>query len=155
MLVFDLSRVRRLPVRIVHDCHALMIFFFQQFVFKSETAVGQFSKTISIVRIDRSGVDDLVPHAFQFLSLFQIICGEHHVTAFIQLPNQLVVSFFRYSLMRIIKIIVVVDVPDRNSLDDRCGQVLTVSSPLFFRIPFDEFLIYVCAHQTDGLFFQI
>ena len=71
VLVFDAPGVRRFAIRVVHDGHALVVFFFQALRFKAQAPVFEAAELVVEVGVDGASIDDRVSFGSQFFPMFQ------------------------------------------------------------------------------------
>lgn len=72
---------------------------------------------------------------------------------FEQSINQLIIASYRNALILVVEVVVIEDYANRQTLDDKCLQLLTVMSPLLFCILLDELVENVFTNKAKGLFF--
>ena len=59
------------------------------------------------------------------------------------------------ALIEGVEVVVVKGQAHGQALDDEAGQLVAGAAPLLLGIALDELFVDICAHQRDGLFFQI
>ena len=69
--------------------------------------------------------------------------------------NKLVVSSLRHTLVGVVEIVVVVDKPHGQSLDDKSRQVNKFPTPLLLGVAFYQSLIDIASHEHQRLFFKV
>ena len=69
--------------------------------------------------------------------------------------NKLVVSALRHTLVGVVEIVVVVDKPHGQSLDDKSRQVYKLPTPLLLRVAFYQSLVNIAPHEHQRLLFKV
>ena len=69
--------------------------------------------------------------------------------------NKLVVSSLRHTLVGVVEIVVVVDKPHGQSLNDKSRQVNKFPTPLLLGVAFYQSLIDIASHEHQRLFFKV
>ena len=77
------------------------------------------------------------------------------VYAFQESLNKLVVSSLRHTLVGVIEIVVVIDKPHGQSLNDKSRQVNKLPTPLLLGVAFYQSLIDIASHEHKRLFFKV
>ena len=132
-----------------------MIFLIQHFCLEFQTSVFQLAKTVVVERINGSCIEDFFSQFVVFLPVFIVIHAGLYIAAFKKFLDKHIIASDRDSLIQVVKVIVVIGESHRQSLDNECRQIFTVSSPLFFCIAFHQFFVNIFSYQTDGLLFQV
>ena len=57
--------------------------------------------------------------------------------------------------IRIVKIVIVIRIAHRETLDDECRQLRARSAPLLFRIALDELSVNIRADKANRLLFEV
>ena len=143
------------PICVVHYRYTLMILFFQPFCFKPQTSVFQSAQCIIKIFINRPSINDRMGALLPDLSILQKIHIDFRIDAFQQFFDKQIIPAYRNPLITVIEIIIVIGIPHRKTTNNKCRKLSAFSSPLFFCIPFNKFLIDICPHQTDSLIFQV
>lgn len=107
MFMFNHPSIRYLTFCIIYDCITLIIGNIKRFRFKFNGAILQFTITILIIFIYRSGKNDFIRYRFSIISVSKKICINQCIYPFKQTGNQLIESSDRNPLIFVIEIIVV------------------------------------------------
>ena len=118
--------------------------------------------------IDHSGVEDLVKGVLSHRKHCPFPVGsrdladskaeiriEDHRDALQHFFNHRGISADRDSLVPVIKIVVVVDKPDREPADDKGGQLRAVPAPLLLRVALDKLFIDIASDERQSLLFEV
>ena len=165
MLVFNDSGVGDLPLCIIHHRISLIIIALRQILlFEGEGAILKIAKAIIKIFIDHAGIQHLVKSnivfaVFSALLLFRkestVLRVQQDLRPLKKLFHNPGIATYGNALISVIKIIVVIDKPEWQPFNNESRQFLTVSAPLLFRVPFDQFLIDIRPGKRQCLFLQI
>ncbi len=155
VLMFDNPGIRHLVFGIIHHRIALIVFHIQNLRLKPQTAILQFPVTVIIPGIDHPRIDNPLGKRGQRLPLLQKIRLQPDFQPVQHLFNNPGITADRYALIGIVKIIIVIDKPHRQTPDNKCRQLRGPFSPLLFRISPDELFINIPSDQTNRLLFQV
>ena len=155
MLVLDDARIRRFTVRIVDDRNALIIRCIQNFGLKAQASVLKLTAFIIKIRINRTCINDFFRKRIIRCTIRKIIHISAHFNAIEQLINNLIIAVYWDALIRIVKIVIVIRIAHRETLDDECRQLRARSAPLLFRIALDELSVNIRADKANRLLFEV
>ena len=135
--MFNHTRVRYIPSRIIHHSITLIVLYLQMTMVKTQATVFQTSALIIEIFINATGEKNFIGHSIPSLTVFKIVRVQPDFYTFQQSSYQYVISTFRYSLISIVKIVVVENKTKRYTLDDKGRKFCSRTSPLLLSIPFD------------------
>ena len=87
--------------------------------------------------------------------MFQIVRIQAYFNAIQQVGNQFGVSADGDALIQRVEVVIVEGQAHWQTLDDKSGQILTVTPPLLLGIALDEFLVNVATHKGNCLLFEV
>ena len=146
MFVLDEACVGNLSFTIIHHGIALKIVcVVQTFVLESQASVFQMPVLVVEILVNAPCVECFTCYTGQLAFMFKEIAVRSDFRMFQQFFSQSVVASYRNALIRVVKVIVVIGIAERDTLDDESGQFGGGPSPLLFGITFDKTLIDVLA----------
>ena len=145
----------RFRVRIVDHSVPLVIRLVQHFGFKPNGPVFQGPQAVSVIGVNRPGVDHALCQGIQFILVLQVVAAGPHLNPLQHALNHPGISALGNSLVQGIEVIVVKGQPDRNPPDNKCRQLVTGTAPLLFCVSLDQFFVNIPAHQADRLLLQV
>ena len=155
VLVLDHTCVRDFPVRIVYNRIALVVLAVQNLCLKTHGTVLQRAQLVVEILVDHTCEDNLLRNVRILFPEFKEIHACPHICIGKHLLHNRCISPDRDSLISVIKIIVVINEPARQSLDNKCRELGAFSAPLLLRISFDQLLVNVAADKEESLFLQV
>ena len=129
--------IRYISGRIVHHSITLIVLYVQMTMVKTQATVFQTSALIIEKFINATGKKNFIGHNVPSLAVFKIVRVQPNFYTFQQGIYQHVISTFRYSLISIVKIVVVENKTKRYALDDKGRKFCSRTPPLLLGIPFD------------------
>ena len=154
-LVLDDSRPRSLAACIIHHGISLEIRHVQLLRLKPDGPVLQMPEPVVKVFVDRPRVNHLPILPGILFRECPVVNPRHHRNARQKLLNHLRVPADRNPLITVIKIVVVIGKPKRQSPDDEGRQLRARTSPLLLRVFSDQFFVDIRPGERDRLLFQI
>ena len=147
MLVLNDAGIRRFPVRIVDNRIALPVVTSDSLILKTQAPVLQMTEREIEILIKSTGIKHIACNASVVIPVFVEITGKLNITAFKHLLCYLRIATFRYPLIRVIEVIIVISVAYRQSSDYFRRQLAAVPSPLFLSIALYKFVEDITADK--------
>ena len=132
-----------------------MIFFIENLRFKTQAAVGQRSKAVIVILVDHTGKDDCFCRGSQSGSVIKKITAQTHFHSRKHFFDHEGISACGYTLITVIKVIIVVRKTYRQTSNQKCRKLGTGTAPLLLRITLHQLFVNGTANKRNGLFLQV
>ena len=139
------SCIRNLSVCIIYHSISLIIIHIQNFCFKAHRTILQCSQLISEILVNHSCKYHFIRYIFILFSECKIIRIGFYLYTFQHFFYNRCISALWYSLINIIKIIIVISKAEGKPFDNKCRKLCTRTSPLLFCISLYQLFINICS----------
>ena len=155
MLMLNNSCIRNFSLCIIDNCISLIVLTLKNFCLKSYRTILQSSQLITKILIDHSCENHLLCNLRVLFSKLKEIHPCTNFRSFQHLLNNCCIPADWDSLISIIKVVIIINKPKWQTLNNKCRKFCTLSSPLFLRITFDQSLINISTPKEKCLLLQI
>ena len=153
--MLDNSRVRHFPVGVVYYRIALIVIGVEYLVFKPYRAVTECAVSVTEKFVYLSCENGLFGYVGIFLDKFEIVGICLNVRACEHLFDYLSISAYRYALIAVIEIVVVIGESERQTLYYKRRKLGAGSAPLLLRVALYQLFVNVRSDQLQCLFLEV
>ena len=147
--------IGHLIIGIVHNRISLIVPHIKHFCLKTQGTVLQLTIAVIIKFIDHTGKKDLICLCSELFSICKEIRLQANLDTLQKLLDNTGIAALRNTLIGILKIVIIIGVTKRKSLDNKGRKFLTLSSPLLAGIALYQLLVHILSHQRQCLLFQV
>jgi len=122
---------------------------------EAERAVLEPPKLEGEELVDPAGEDDGLGQGIPVGAVLEVIAGELDLDPLKKILDQNAVAAIGDSLIEVVEVVVVVGEAERQPLDDRGGQFLAITAPLFFRVFLDQLGVDRPPDEGKGLLLEV
>ena len=155
VLVLDDAGVGHGGIGVVYHGVALVVGLGLHLGLEAHGAEVEVAVTILEELVELAGVDDLRRHLLPVGAVVEEIGVDAGVDALKQSVDEAVVASHGNALVEVVEIVVIVDQPHGQSLDDEGGQLGALAPPLLLGVALDEALVDVAADEREGLLLEV
>ena len=155
VLVLDDAGVGHGGISVVYHGVALVVGLGLHLGLEAHCAEVEMTVTILEELIELAGVDDHRRHLLPMGAVVEEVGVGAGVDTLQQSVDEAVVASHGNALVEVVEIVVVVDQPHRQSLDDEGGQLGALAPPLLLGVALDEALVDVAADERESLLLEV
>ena len=155
MLMLYNSGKRYFPLRIVYYGVSLIVVCIKSFILKIHSSVFKYSELVIKELVNHSGIYGFIGYVRIFLYEIFVLRICSYLNTVKQLFYNTCISAYRYTLISVIKVVVIKGKSQRKSFYNKCRKLLCVSAPLLFGISLYKLFIYIFSYQRYSLLFQV
>ena len=155
VLVLDDAGVGHGGISVVYHGVALVVGLWLHLGLEAHGAEVEVAVTILEELVELAGVDDRRRHLLPMGAVVEEVGVGAGVDTLQQSVDEAVVASHGNALVEVVEIVVVVDQPHRQSLDDEGGQLGALAPPLLLGVALDEALVDVATDEREGLLLEV
>lgn len=155
VLVLDDAGVGHGGISVVYHGVALVVGLGLHLGLEAHGAEVEVTVTILEELVELAGVDDRRRHLLPMGAVIEEVGVGAGVDTLQQSVDEAVVASHGNALVEVVEIVVVVDQPHGQSLDDEGGQLGALAPPLLLGVALDEALVDVAADERESLLLEV